>query len=70
MKKYWDQHGLVEAGAKKAEFALPVMLTAVELCGDRELAELVFKEAIFQAYALPKRTMTFQRMYLNGEVNE
>jgi len=52
----WVTHGLRLKGMDLADLALPVMMEAVKRLASPEFASIVFKEALFQVYELPKLT--------------
>jgi len=66
MKTYWKSHGLTEKGAEKAEAVLDLMKVAVDKAGSEQLADIVFKEAVFQIFELKTRDPQFVEKYLNG----
>jgi len=52
----WADHGLGSAGDAIADRVMEKMLSAVREAGCEQLARIVFTEALFQAFELPKRT--------------
>jgi hypothetical protein len=55
----WTARGIAEAGHARCDEAMALMLRAVALAGP-ELANVVFAEAKYQAFELPKRSAEFQ----------
>lgn len=63
MKPYWRGMGLTEEGAARADRAIPLLVEAVAILGDRDLARLVLREAVFRVFDLPSLTHAYQRQY-------
>lgn len=56
----WESYGLTPAARLLVDKAMKHMLMAVEGLSP-ELAAVVFREALFQLYTLPTRTVEFQQ---------
>jgi hypothetical protein len=56
----WLSRGVEPSGHDRCDEAMRLMMQAVSLAGPA-LADVVFAEAKFQGFELPKRTPRFQR---------
>lgn len=61
-----DQHGFTAKGAVLARKALPHMMAAMEILGDKYCGHRVLDEAYFRLFVLPTRTKKYQRDYLRN----
>lgn len=66
MKQWFRYWGLNKQGLSKAEKHFPDMLEIFQKVGDKEILKILYNEAQFQTFELPKREPEFQEKYLKG----
>lgn len=64
MKPCWKMAGLTEEGAAMADRYLLAMVIMFNNGVTQEVAEVVMREAAYQAFELPKRTAKYRNRYL------
>lgn len=58
----WKAAGVVE-DTTQHDAAMEAMMAAVRACGSKAVAEVVFREALFQVFVLPERDPAFQQAH-------
>ena len=67
MRKCWEQHGLTESAARRADVLLDRVVALVEEAhgaGGAGVLHSVLAEAMFRVLILPTRSAEFQKKYL------